>query len=460
MRRTRAGITYALGDALVSLAVWVAVLWMISDRLLADPYWQCLSTAAIPLFWLLLYGLISTYQKVYGKSRTKEFTNSLWGSVVGVALIAGIVYGADLASTPFRATSWFTYTGLQAGLLSFWRLIYLTHLKHQIKIGKIGFPTLMVGSNNKAVDLYKELEASRGSQGYDFVGFLNIENNSPTKLAPFMPNLGYYYDLPEVIKSQGVEEVIIALESSEHDRIQKLMALLADHQVAVKVLPDMYDFITGTVKMNYLFGTALIEVNPWFMPAWQQNLKRLMDFSFSVLVLILASPLYLMIIAGIKLTSQGPVIFQQERKGLHDQSFNMYKFRTMCNNAETQGPQLSSEEDPRVTRFGRFLRQYRLDELPQFVNVIKGEMSLVGPRPEREYFIKQIMEIAPNYKHLLRVKPGITSWGQVKFGYAENVNEMIARMKYDLLYIENMSLSMDLKILFYTVYIIFQGRGK
>lgn len=460
MRRTRAAITYALGDALVSLAAWVGILWMSSDRLLGEPYWQCMTTIAVPLFWLLLYGLISTYQKVYAKSRTKELANSIWGSVVGVALIAAIVYSTDLASSKLSATSWFTYAGLQAGLLSFWRLMYLTRLKHQIKIRKIGFPTLMVGSNNKAVELYKELEASRGSQGYDFVGFLNIENNSPTKLAPFMPNLGYYYDLPEVIKSQGVEEVIIALESSEHDRIQKLMALLADHQVAVKVLPDMYDFITGTVKMNYLFGTALIEVNPWFMPAWQQNLKRLMDLSFSVLVLILASPLFLMVIAGIKLTSKGPVIFQQERRGLHDQPFNMYKFRTMCNNAEAQGPQLSSEDDPRVTSFGRFLRQYRLDELPQFLNVIKGEMSLVGPRPERDHFIKQIMEIAPNYKHLLRVKPGITSWGQVKFGYAENVNEMIARMKYDLLYIENMSLSMDLKILFYTVYIIFQGRGK
>jgi exopolysaccharide biosynthesis polyprenyl glycosylphosphotransferase len=460
MRRTRAAITYALGDALVSLIVWLMVLWMENGWPLFVAYWHCASVVAVPFFWLLLYGLISTYQKVYGKSRTKELTDSLWGSLAGVALMAGIVYSADLATGHFSASSWFTYAGLQAGFLGFWRLMYLTRLKHQIKIRKIGFPTLMVGSNDKAVDLYKELEASRGSQGYDFVGFLNIENNSPTKLAPFMPNLGYYYDLPQVIKSQGIEEVIIALESSEHDRIQKLMALLADQQVAVKVLPDMYDFITGTVKMNYLFGTALIEVNPWFMPAWQQNLKRLMDLSFSVLVLILASPLFFIIIAGIKLTSKGPVIFQQERRGLHDQPFNMYKFRTMCNNAEAQGPQLSSEDDPRVTRFGRFLRQYRLDELPQFLNVIKGDMSLVGPRPEREYFIKQIMEIAPNYKHLLRVKPGITSWGQVKFGYAENVNEMIARMKYDLLYIENMSLSMDLKILFYTVYIIFQGRGK
>ena len=461
MRRTRAAITYAIGDGLVSLAVWVIILWSVSGNPFSGPTWQHFSFLIIPVFWVALYAVISTYHKVYAKSRTRELANSLWGAALGVGVIASAAYAADLGpANAFSLSSWFSYTGLQAILLALWRLIYLTHLKHLIKIRKIGFPTLMVGSNEKAVDLYKELEESRGSQGYDFVGFVNIENNSPTKLAPFMPNLGYYYDLPQVIKQRGIEEVIIALESSEHDRIQRLMALLADQSVSVKVLPDMYDFITGTVKMNYLFGTALIEVNPWFMPAWQQNLKRLMDLSFSILVLILASPLFLVIMAGIKLTSNGPVIFKQERRGLHDQPFAMYKFRTMCQNAEADGPQLSSEDDPRVTRFGRFLRQYRLDELPQFLNVIKGEMSLVGPRPERQYFIQQIMNHAPNYKYLLRVKPGITSWGQVKYGYAENVDEMVARMKYDLLYIENMSLAMDLKILFYTVYIIFQGRGK
>lgn len=462
MRRTKAAITYAIGDFTVSMAVWIGTLWLIGAcPFLTGGTWHGMSVFIVPLFWVSLYALISTYQKVYVKSRTTELAHALWGTVVGVFIMASLGYSADMTPVKELAVSqWVGYAGIQAVALALWRLMYLTRLKHQIKARKIGFPTLMVGSNDKAVDLYKELEATRESQGYDFVGFLNIENNSPTKLAPYMENLGYYYNLPEIIQQQGIEEVIIALESSEHDRIQKLMALLADQNVAVKVLPDMYDFITGTVKMNYLFGTALIEVNPWFMPAWQQNLKRLMDLTLSTLVLIAGAPLFLIIMAGIKFTSKGPVIFKQERRGLHDEPFAMYKFRTMCKNAESDGPQLSSEDDPRVTRFGRFLRQYRLDELPQFLNVLKGEMSLVGPRPEREYFIKQIMHYAPNYKHLLRVKPGITSWGQVKFGYAENVDEMVARMKYDLLYIENMSLAMDLKILFYTVYIIFQGRGK
>jgi lipopolysaccharide/colanic/teichoic acid biosynthesis glycosyltransferase len=132
----------------------------------------------------------------------------------------------------------------------------------------------------------------------------------------------------------------------------------------------------------------------------------------------------------------------------------------MYTNAEKMGPALSSQDDPRITRFGKFLRKVRLDELPQFYNVLIGEMSVVGPRPERLYFINQITQKAPHYRHLHKVRPGITSWGQVKYGYAENVDQMIDRLKYDLLYIENMSLYVDLKILIYTVLIVLQGRGK
>jgi len=196
------------------------------------------------------------------------------------------------------------------------------------------------------------------------------------------------------------------------------------------------------------------------MPEWQANLKRISDVIFASFVLVLGMPFFLCIAAIIKLGSKGPVLFKQERIGKDGLPFNIYKFRSMYTDAEKNGPALSKEGDSRITPFGRFLRKSRIDEFPQFYNVFIGDMSLVGPRPERQYFIDQIVQIAPHYKHLNKVRPGITSLGQVKYGYAQNVSEMVERLKYDILYIENMSFAMDLRILLYTILVMVQGRGK
>jgi exopolysaccharide biosynthesis polyprenyl glycosylphosphotransferase len=196
------------------------------------------------------------------------------------------------------------------------------------------------------------------------------------------------------------------------------------------------------------------------MPAWQQSIKRIMDILLSMMVLVVFFPLYLFTAIGVKLSSPGPVFYSHERIGWHGRPFRIYKFRSMRTDAEKAGPQLSSKDDPRMTAFGRWMRKIRLDEIPQFWNVLIGDMSIVGPRPERQYFIDQIMEQAPHYRHLHKVRPGITSWGQVKFGYAENVEQMVERLKYDLIYIENMSLAVDFKIMFYTVLIIVRHKGK
>lgn len=196
------------------------------------------------------------------------------------------------------------------------------------------------------------------------------------------------------------------------------------------------------------------------MPAWQENTKRLLDVLFSVLALILFSPVFIVLAIAIKATSKGPVFYKQERIGRYGKPFYIYKLRSMVVDAENGRPALSSENDGRVTPIGRFIRKSHLDEIPQFFNVIKGEMSLVGPRPEREYYIKQIVKRAPHYTHLHKLRPGITSWGQVKYGYASNLDEMLERLPYDMMYLKNISLYIDFKILIFTIMVSLKGNGK
>jgi exopolysaccharide biosynthesis polyprenyl glycosylphosphotransferase len=414
----------------------------------------------VPVYWLMLYAMTGQYNAIYRRHRLKEISQTLWTTTVGVVPLFFVLLLND------EITSYHDY--YQSLIVLFaahfigtvtLRLILSTRTVKRIHRGEIGFSTLIVGGNDRAVELYEEIKAMKKSPGFRFIGFVKV-NGKDDLLSQHMPCLGQYQRLPELIQTKGIEEVILAVESSDYREISSILNVLEDQSVIVKIIPDIHDIMRGSVKMTGIFGTPLIAINQEIMPAWQFSLKRLMDIVLSAIAVIILLPVYLTIGVLVKLTSPGTVFFVQERIGHHGKPFNIIKFRTMCRDAEKNGPQLSSAHDQRITKIGKFLRKTRLDELPQFFNVLRGEMSLVGPRPERRFYIEQIMAKAPHYKHLQKVRPGITSWGQVKYGYAENVDQMVQRLKYDLLYIENMSLAVDIKILFYTILIVLKGSGK
>jgi exopolysaccharide biosynthesis polyprenyl glycosylphosphotransferase len=317
----------------------------------------------------------------------------------------------------------------------------------------------MIGSNGRAVEAYEEIENQPRSNGNKFIGFVNVNDKTDFLLEKYLSHLGSLDEIREVINKNNVQEVIIAIESSEHDRIGKIINKLIDSNVIIYAIPSMYDILTGRVSMSAILGIPLIQISHKIMPVFQENVKHFLDLVISLLVVIILSPLIVFLMIGVKLSSKGPVFYSHERIGRYGKPFTIYKFRSMFIGAEKNGPELSSKNDPRITKFGRFMRKARLDEIPNFFNVLKGDMSLVGPRPERKHFIDLITEKAPHYAHLLKVKPGITSWGQVKFGYAENVGQMIKRLKYDLIYLDNMSLYVDLKIIIYTLLTIIRGKG-
>jgi exopolysaccharide biosynthesis polyprenyl glycosylphosphotransferase len=309
------------------------------------------------------------------------------------------------------------------------------------------------------MSILQEIKSLPKGIGNEIVGFVNLNgvDRLPEKEIPYLGSIDI---LEKVMLNHQFEEVIIALESTEHERLRSILARVDNGNVKIKIISDMYDILSGTVKMTNIFGAVLTEVNTETMPDWQQIIKRILDIVLSFAALIILIPVYIVLAFMVKCSSRGPIFFTQERVGWRGKLFSIYKFRTMYVGAENEGPQLSSQNDPRITRSGKIMRKTRLDEFPQFLNVLIGDMSLVGPRPEREFFIDQIKKVEPQFLQLTKVRPGITSWGQVKFGYAENVDQMLQRMKYDLLYLRNRTLALDFKIMLYTVMIILKGSGK
>ena len=414
----------------------------------------------IPIFWLILYYFTGYYKDIYRKSRLSELGQTFFTVLFG----ALIFFFAAILDDEVKEYHNYYYSFWMLFLLQFFltyipRVIHTSGLQHQIKLGRFTFNTLLIGGGKPALEIYQEIIEQNESPGAKFIGFIHCTNGNGHELQKLIPSLGTLDNMVEVIHDQKIEDVIIAIDPTEHDKINFIVNTLHNENISIKAIPDLNDLLTGRVKLKAIFGTPLITISHDLMPEWEVNLKHFIDIAGSLAALIVSSPLCLVLIIAIKMTSRGPVLYSHERVGRYGKTFRIFKFRSMYLDAEQNGPELSSKNDKRTTSIGKFMRKYRMDEIPNFLNVLKGDMSIVGPRPERQFYIDQIVQRAPHYLLLHKVKPGITSWGQVKYGYAENVDQMINRLRFDLLYIENMSLGIDFKIIIYTLITIFKARG-
>jgi len=417
---------------------------------------------ALPIYWIFLHVFIGAYTNPFKKSRLRELEITLLATFFGTLIFFFIFILDDIVNTPFDYIKYFCILiFLQFFLTYIPRVLITTITINRINSGKIGFNTLVIGSDVIALNIYQNIIKQTPYVQKYILGYIQLPEEHDEAIAEKLPCLGTLANVTAIIKEHQIKELIIAIQNGKRKFIETIITSISDNRdLTLKIIPQSQDYLIGNVKISAILQEPLISVSTKDLPVWQYVIKRFMDISLSVFAIILLIPLYLFCAIGVKLSSKGSIFYLQERIGLNGKPFHIIKFRSMVADAEKGVPQLSSKDDPRITKFGQFMRKTRLDETPQFVNVLLGNMSLVGPRPERQYYIDQILKVAPHYKLLLTVKPGMTSWGQVKFGYAENIDEMVERLKWDILYLDNMSLQTDIKILIYTALIVLKGTGK
>ena len=415
-------------------------------------------------FWLGLFSLFGMYQPWYGGSRIDEIILLFRASLVGVLALFFLIFvddesvGAQSSSRAYILV----YGGTLLAAVSLGRLS-IRYLQRRLLLSGVGAQrTVIVGLKKQALHLF-EMAKNFPALGYQIVGFISTESRSGKSRPPKAMTaavLGSLKDLPDILDRHRIQQVLIGLDSAQHDQLLDVISLCNGHNVGMKILPDMYDIVSGQARINSIFGQALMDVRPQIMKPWEETAKRMLDILISLIVLVFSFPVLLLIGIAVKFNSPGPAVYWQERVGKNGRKFNILKLRSMRLDAEKDsGPTWAEKDDPRVTAVGRFLRRTHLDELPQFYNVLVGDMSLVGPRPERKYFSDQFAKEIPLYRHRLRVRPGITGWAQIKYRYDQSIGDVKSKLRHDLFYIENMSWRLDLKILLNTLYVMLRGKG-
>lgn len=445
-----------LGDDFYELAYYI-----LSAKLV-------LEQVAVPILLLFVYWLSGYYNHPFERSRLNEFLNTFYSQLFNsVVIYLGALTNDQLY---LRRENWmlllilflllflFTYTG---------RIIITGSLIRNRRKRQYRPRTVIIGTSAEAMRVAEKLTDPENNNSIDLEAFLPFgnEKNNPDSNSIFsdIRILNDLEELTALCKQKIIDQVIIVPTpgKSPSKKILYYLYMLYPYEISIKINPDILSLVTPTVRLEDILGEPFIDLASPRISEFSKNVKRTLDVVIASIGMLVLSPLYGMIALAVKLSGPGNIIYSQERIGIHRKPFRILKFRSMVTHAEKDGlPLLSSDNDQRITKVGKWMRKYRLDELPQFWNVLKGDMSLVGPRPEREYFIDKIVKKAPWYTLVLQVRPGITSWGMVKYGYATDIDQMIERNRYDLIYLANMSIAVDFKILIHTVKTVGSGKGK
>lgn len=456
---------YIIGDIAAAMLSWVVYYLFKIFVLEISPFsFGTKFFVSLSLYtagWSFLHYLSGYYNSTFIKSRLNELVTTFATTLLGCLVLFFITVSNDEIEYNEINVSITTLFLLQFLLTYIIRLCQTQRIAHMIHDREIGFNTLIIGTGRHARQTAQMLNNLPLSSGYYIIGFISYGDDKAEGLQAPVITLDKDNTLGKIAKENDVKNVIIATEHQDNDLMTLLISELNDTYINIMISPADYGkFFAAPYHTNVLYSYPLVSILRSPMPDWQENVKNVADRVASFIALVLLMPFFLVVAIMIKAGSKGPVIYKQERLGLHAKPFTMYKFRSMyCDDNPEHSHVLTSNNDPRITKVGRLLRKYRIDELPQLFNVLIGQMSIVGPRPEQPYFANKLVLMSPDYALRYQVKPGLTSWGMVKYGYAENEEKMLERAKIEHIYLQNRSLAVDIKIILYTIRTIVTGKG-